>query len=89
VGIAGGESKEIGLPATLIVDGIHHVARILELAESGLLDEVRFIEAWACQGGCLGGPLTVQNPFWAKYHLEERLSDKLRVTNSGLEKIVD
>jgi hypothetical protein len=30
--IAGGESKEIGLPATLIVDGIHHVARILELA---------------------------------------------------------
>ncbi len=71
--IAGGESKEIGLPATLIVDGIHHVARILELAESGLLDEVRFIEAWACQGGCLGGPLTVQNPFWAKYHLEKRL----------------
>lgn len=71
--IAGGESKEIGLPATLIVDGIHHVARILELAESGLLDEVRFIEAWACPGGCLGGPLTVQNPFWAKYHLEEWL----------------
>ena len=71
--IAGGESKEIGLPATLIVDGINHVARILELAESGLLDEVRFIEAWACPGGCLGGPLTVQNPFWAKYHLEEWL----------------
>jgi len=43
------------------VDGIHHGARILELArggESGLLDKVRFIEAWACQGGCLGGPLT-------------------------------
>jgi NAD-dependent dihydropyrimidine dehydrogenase PreA subunit len=70
---AGGESKGMGIPSALVVDGIHSVAKILELAENGLLDEVAFIEAWACPGGCLGGPLTVQNPFFAKYQLEEWL----------------
>ena len=65
----GGESEALENPASLVVDGIANVANILELAESGLLDDVPFIEAWACTGGCLGGPLTVQNPFLARYHL--------------------
>ena len=66
---AGGESEALDNPASLVVDGIENVANILELAESGLLGDVPFIEAWACTGGCLGGPLTVQNPFLARYHL--------------------
>jgi hypothetical protein len=33
------------------------------------LREVPFIEAWACAGGCLGGPLTIQDPFLARFHL--------------------
>lgn len=65
----GGESEALENPASLVVDGIANVANILELAESGLLGDVPFIEAWACTGGCLGGPLTVQNPFLARYHL--------------------
>jgi hypothetical protein len=39
----GGESKALGMQASLIVDGIHQVAGILELAENGLLGEVPFI----------------------------------------------
>ena len=65
----GGESEALENPASLVVDGIANVANILELVESGLLSDVPFIEAWACTGGCLGGPLTVQNPFLARYHL--------------------
>jgi Na+-translocating ferredoxin:NAD+ oxidoreductase RNF subunit RnfB len=65
----GGQSKALGLAATLIVEGIDHVAMILELAESGLLADVPFIEAWACPAGCLGGSLTVQDPFLARYQL--------------------
>jgi hypothetical protein len=65
----GGESGALENPASLVVDGIENVANVLELAESGLLGDVPFIEAWACTGGCLGGPLTVQNPFLARYHL--------------------
>jgi hypothetical protein len=66
---AGGESDALGTTASLVVDGIHQVADVLELVESGLLREVSFIEAWACTGGCLGGPLTIQDPFLARFHL--------------------
>ena len=66
---AGGESDALGTTGSLVVDGIHHVADVLELAESGLLREVPFIESWACTGGCLGGPLTIQDPFLARFHL--------------------
>jgi Na+-translocating ferredoxin:NAD+ oxidoreductase RNF subunit RnfB len=66
---AGGESEALGTPGSLVVDGIPQVAHVLELAESGLLGDVPFIEAWACTAGCLGGPLTIQDPFLARYHL--------------------
>ena len=66
---ARGESEALGNPESLVVDGIENVANVLELAESGLLGDVPWIEAWACTGGCLGGPLTVQNPFLARYHM--------------------
>jgi ferredoxin len=65
----GAESKALGIELSLTVDGIHRVAGILELAENGLLEEVPFIEAWSCPGGCLGGSLNVRNPFWARFHL--------------------
>jgi hypothetical protein len=66
---SGGETRALGMGATLVVDGIHNVAGVLELAENGLLGEVPFIEAWSCPGGCLGGPLNVHNPFWARFHM--------------------
>jgi len=59
----------MGLAASLVVDGVSQVAEVLELAENGLLEEVPFIEAWSCRGGCLGGPLNVRNPFWARFQL--------------------
>jgi len=66
---AGGESRILGMEPSLVVDGIHHVAKVLDLAESGRLTDVPFIEAWACAGGCVGGPLTVEDPFVARYHM--------------------
>jgi len=66
---AGGESEALGIRGSLVVDGIPQVANVLELAESGLLGDVPFIEAWACTAGCLGGSLTIQDPFVARYHL--------------------
>jgi hypothetical protein len=66
---AGGESEALGIPGSLVVDGMPQVVNVLELAESGLLGDVPFIEAWACTAGCLGGSLTIQDPFVAKYHL--------------------
>ena len=39
--------------------GISHAVQILEEAEDGLYCQFDFLEINACDGGCLGGPLTV------------------------------
>jgi hypothetical protein len=81
--MSGGESRALGLGPTLVVDGIRHVAGILELAENGLMEGVPFIEAWSCPGGCLGGPLNVQNPFWARFHVVSLIANHPPAANPG------
>ena len=66
--VTGGESRRTGAERSLKVDGIHRVSGVMELAENGRLDDVAFIEAWGCPGGCVGGPLNVENPFLAAFH---------------------
>lgn len=62
-GRAGGENLSIGADKHLAVDGIHNVSDILEDIERGKLVGISYIEAQACVGGCVGGVLTVENPF--------------------------
>ncbi len=59
---SGGEGTASKVYNLVAVDGIENVITILERAENNKLD-VDFIEALACVNGCLGGPLTVENPF--------------------------
>ncbi|MGE5560836.1 MAG: [Fe-Fe] hydrogenase large subunit C-terminal domain-containing protein [Chloroflexota bacterium] len=68
-GRAGGECQAIGRGSLLQVDGIHSVIAVLEEVEKGKLQEVDYLEAQACVGGCIGGPLTVENPFIARVRL--------------------
>lgn len=63
---SGGEGEALGLDDIISVDGIENVIQILEDVENGKLENVDFIEGLACTGGCLGGPLTVENSFVAK-----------------------
>ncbi|MBS3976332.1 MAG: 4Fe-4S binding protein [Syntrophomonadaceae bacterium] len=65
-GRAGGENLAIGTGSLLSVDGIHSVVAVLEELEKGGMGEIDYIEAQACVGGCIGGPLVVQNPFMAR-----------------------
>jgi len=60
---AGGEAQSIGADRQISVDGIHSVIQILEDVERGKLSDIDYIEAQACVGGCIGGVLTVENPF--------------------------
>ena len=60
----------------LAVDGIHNVSEVLEEIELGKLSDVDYLEANACVGGCVGGPLTVENPFVARVKIR-RLSEEL------------
>lgn len=68
-GCSGGENAALGEGRFLEVDGIHHVVKVLEALEKGELGQFDYLEAQACPGGCVGGPLMVRNPFEAKQEL--------------------
>lgn len=69
----GGESLGMSKDVTHVhVQGISHVSKVLEQIEMGKLEDVDFLEMQACTGGCLGGPLTVEDPFVAKVYLNNR-----------------
>ena len=57
-------------PRTLAVHGIHNVINIFEEIVEDRLKNVDFVEALSCTEGCLGGPLTVVNPFVASTNLK-------------------
>lgn len=88
---AGGEAQALKTKNVLAVDGIQNVVHIFEELENGKLDDVDFIEASACTGGCLGGPLTVENLYVAKNrnrrHNENYPSTVSSVTNAEMENI--
>lgn len=61
-----GESDAVGNPRGISVSGIADVIGVLEALENGKLRDVAFIEALACPAGCVGGPLTMENPYIAR-----------------------
>lgn len=72
---SGGEGLALGTDRFLAVDGIHNVITIFEEVENDRLEDVDFIEALACNGGCLGGPLTVENLYVAKTRLKKHMDE--------------
>lgn len=67
---SGGESAAILNDDYLAAFGIENVIRVLHQIENGNIPQVKFIELNACPGGCVGGVLTVQNPFIANTRLQ-------------------
>lgn len=67
---SGGEAAALFNDKYLAADGIDNVIDVLEQLENDKLSGVNFIELNACSGGCVGGTLTVENPFIAKARLQ-------------------
>lgn len=67
---SGGEASALLKEQYLAADGIENVIQVLEEVEDEKLSEVDFIELNACSGGCVGGVLTVENPYIAKARLQ-------------------
>lgn len=68
--LIGGQGESLGIENYLAVDGIHEVIKVLEEIEMDKLDGLEFFEGMACIGGCVGGPLTIENPFIAKNRMK-------------------
>jgi iron only hydrogenase large subunit-like protein len=73
---AGGEARATRVDRRVSVDGIHDVIRVLEAIEDGKLGDIEYVEALACTGGCVGGPLVAENNFVANSRIK-RISKTL------------
>ena len=67
---SGGEATAIFNDKYLAADGIENVNRVLDQVENGNIPPLEFIDLNACTGGCVGGVLTIQNPYIAKARLQ-------------------
>lgn len=67
---SGGEATALYNDSYLAADGIENVIHVLDQIENGNIPPLEFVELNACTGGCVGGVLTMQNPFIAKAKLQ-------------------
>lgn len=69
--VSGGEAKGLEIDNYIAVDGIHNVIEVMEAIEDGKMSDIDFVEGLACTGGCVGGPLNVENNFVAKGRIKK------------------
>lgn len=67
---SGGESSALFNDKYLAADGIENIIQVLDEIEKENFTGLEFIELNACNGGCVGGALNVENPFIAKARLQ-------------------
>ena len=82
-GRSGGEASGLFTEEYLAADGIENVIRVLEDMEDQKFTNLRFVELNACNGGCVGGVLTVENPYVAEVKLK-RLRKYMPVARSHM-----
>lgn len=71
--IDGGQSAACAEPNRLAASGMENIVRILEALEDGRLRNVDIVELNACSPGCVGGVLTVENPYIARARIEQNM----------------
>ena len=83
-GRSGGDASGLFTEEYLAADGIENVIRVLEDMEDQKFTNLKFVELNACNGGCVGGVLTVENPYVAEVKLK-RLRKYMPVARSHIE----
>ena len=79
-----GEGSAVYAENHISVDGINHVIDVLESMENGHIQDVGFVEMMCCPGGCVGGPMTVENPYIAKTRIYNRERTNQKISASDL-----
>ncbi len=67
----GGEAAALLGEKYLAADGMENVTKVLNEIENDNFSDLQFIELNACAGGCVGGVMTVENPFIAKARIQQ------------------
>ncbi len=67
---SGGEAAAMLNENYLAADGIENVIEVLEALEDEKFSDLDFIELNSCPAGCVGGVLTVENPYVARTRLK-------------------
>ena len=83
-GRSGGEASGLFTESYLAADGIENVIRGLEDLEDQKFTNLKFVELNACNGGCVGGILNVENPYVAEVKLK-RLRKYMPVARSHMD----
>jgi len=65
-----GEAAALFNEKYLAADGIENVIKVLDEIDNGNIRNLDFVELNACNGGCVGGVLNVENPYIAKARLQ-------------------
>jgi hypothetical protein len=68
--VSGGEGAGSMEPNYLAASGVENTLNILEALEDDKIRNVDLIELNSCGAGCVGGVLTVENPFIARSRLQ-------------------
>lgn len=66
----GGESSAILNDRYLAADGIENCIRVLDQIDNSDITNIDFVELNACNGGCVGGAMTVANAYIAQARLQ-------------------
>ena len=73
--LTGGQSVSLKQSRYLSVAGIANVIRIFDDIEKGKIRGIDFLECYNCIGGCIGGPLTVDDMFITRNKIQKIISE--------------
>ena len=69
-GVSGGEAAGLINDSHLAADGIENCIKVLNDLEDQKFHDLQFVELDACPGGCVGGVLTIENPYIARTRMQ-------------------
>jgi hypothetical protein len=64
--IVGGQVACLKAEDAIAIAGLTNVMRVLDEVENGRLKDIQYIECHSCPTACVGGSLTVENPYIAR-----------------------
>lgn len=86
--LTGGQSLSLKPSKYLTVEQMPNIIKIFDDVEKGKIRDIEFLECYACFGGCIGGPLLVDDMFVSRGKMQ-KLLDEMENTEDEIAKIVN